>query len=113
GPFPDPRSPWQPEGVNGPSRVLNHNRFEWTDNGWQARPLAAAVVYELHIGTFTPEGTFDAALQRLDHLVELGITHIELLPVAEASGARGWGYDGASLYAPHHKYGTPESLKRL
>ncbi len=113
GPFPDPRSPWQPAGIDGPSRRLDHHRFAWHDQGWQAPPLAAAVIYELHIGTFTPRGTFTAVIERLDHLLELGITHIELMPVAEFSGSRGWGYDGVDLYAPHHAYGTPDELKTL
>lgn len=113
GPYPDPRSPWQPEGVHGPSRWVDHERFDWSDSGWQAPPLSEAVIYELHIGTFTPGGTFDSAIDRLDHLVDLGVTHVELMPVNEFSGARGWGYDGVDLYAPHHVYGGPEALKRL
>jgi maltooligosyltrehalose trehalohydrolase len=113
GPFPDPRSPWQPDGVHGPSRWVDHARFAWTDSGWQQPPLGSAVIYELHIGTFTPEGTFDSTIDRLDYLVELGVTHVELMPVAEFSGDRGWGYDGVELYAPHHVYGGPEGLKRL
>ncbi len=113
GPLPDPRSAWQPEGVHGPSRWLDHERFEWSDDGWRAAPLASAVIYELHVGTFTREATFEAAIGRLEHLVELGVTHVELLPVAEFSGTRGWGYDGVDLYAPHHAYGGPEGLKRL
>jgi maltooligosyltrehalose trehalohydrolase len=113
GPFPDPRSPWQPHGPHGQSRWVDHTRFRWTDQHWQARPLAAAVIYELHIGTFTPEGTFDAAITRLDHLVDLGVTHLEVMPVAEFEGKHGWGYDGVSLYAPHHPYGGPEGLKRF
>jgi maltooligosyltrehalose trehalohydrolase len=112
-PVPDPRSPWQPTGVLGPSRTVEHGTFAWTDDRWQAPPLASAVIYELHIGTFTPTGTFDAAIARLDHLRELGITHIELMPVNEFPGARGWGYDGADLFAPHHAYGGPDGLKRL
>jgi maltooligosyltrehalose trehalohydrolase len=112
-PLPDPRSPWQPSGVHGPSRVVDHQAFPWQDQGWQAGPLAAAVLYELHIGTFTPEGTFEAAIARLDHLVDLGITHVELMPVNEFAGSRGWGYDGVDLYAPHHAYGGPQGLKRL
>ena len=113
GPFPDPRSPWQPHGVHGASRVVDHDAFTWTDAGWQACPLAAAVIYELHVGTFTPEGTFDAAIEKLDHLVDLGITHVELMPVAAFPGSRGWGYDGVDLYAPHHFYGGPAGLKAL
>jgi maltooligosyltrehalose trehalohydrolase len=112
-PLPDPRSPWQPYGVHGPSRVLDHQVFTWTDAGWQQGPLASAILYELHVGTFTPTGTFEAAIERLDHLVALGITHIELMPVAQFPGSRGWGYDGVDLYAPHHGYGGPEGLKRL
>ena len=111
--LPDPRSSWQPHGVHGPSRVIDHQTFAWTDNRWQAGPLSAALVYELHIGTFTTQGTFDAAIERLDHIVTLGITHVELMPVAEFSGVRGWGYDGVDLFAPHHAYGGPEGLKRL
>ncbi|WP_019558642.1 malto-oligosyltrehalose trehalohydrolase [Thioalkalivibrio sp. ALE12] len=113
GPFPDPRSAWQPQGVHGPSRWLDHARFVWNDAGWQAPPLAAAVIQEIHVGTFTPAGSFDGVAERLDHLAELGVTHLELMPVAEFPGARGWGYDGVNLYAPHHAYGGPEGLKRL
>jgi maltooligosyltrehalose trehalohydrolase len=112
-PLPDPRSPWQPHGIHGPSRTLDHGTFPWTDRRWQAGPLSAAVFYELHIGTFTPNGTFKAAIEKLDHLVRLGITHVELMPVAEFSGRRGWGYDGVYPYAPHHAYGEPDDLKRL
>jgi maltooligosyltrehalose trehalohydrolase len=76
-PLPDPRSPWQPAGVHGPSRVVAHEAFAWTDAGWQPPPLASAVLYELHVGTFTPAGTFEAVIDRLDHIVKLGVTHIE------------------------------------
>src|SRR5262245_33172544 len=112
-PLPDPRSPWQPDGVHGPSRVVDHARFRWRDARWQPPPLSAAVLYELHIGTFTPEGTFAAAIDRLDHLRDLGVTHVELMPVAEFPGTRGWGYDGVDLWAPHHAYGGPDGLKTL
>jgi maltooligosyltrehalose trehalohydrolase len=112
-PLPDPRSPWQPYGIHGRSRTIDHSLFPWTDHNWRPRPLSAAVFYELHIGTFTPEGTFTAAIERLDHLVWLGVTHVELMPIAEFSGSRGWGYDGVYLYAPHHAYGEPDGLKRL
>ncbi|HVW86004.1 MAG TPA: malto-oligosyltrehalose trehalohydrolase, partial [Bryobacteraceae bacterium] len=112
-PLPDPRSPFQPHGVHGPSCTVDHSAFRWSDSGWRAPPLSSAIVYELHIGTFTPEGTFDSAISRLDHLVTLGITHIELMPVAEFSGKWGWGYDGVDLFAPHHAYGGPDGLKRL
>ncbi|HEX4067775.1 MAG TPA: malto-oligosyltrehalose trehalohydrolase [Acidobacteriaceae bacterium] len=111
--LPDPRSPWQPRGVHGPSRVLDHAAFHWTDTAWQAPPLPSAIVYELHIGTFTPEGTLDAAQTKLDALRELGITHIELCPVNSFPGVQGWGYDGVDLFAPHEPYGGPEALKRF
>jgi maltooligosyltrehalose trehalohydrolase len=112
-PLPDPRSPWQPAGVHGPSRLVDHAAFPWTDAEWRPRPLSAAVIYELHVGTFTREGTFEAAIARLPHLVQLGVTHVELMPVAAFPGTRGWGYDGVDLFAPHHAYGGPTGLKRL
>ena len=112
-PLPDPRSPWQPNGVHGPSRTVDHGAFHWTDSGWQAPPLSSAVVYELHVGTFSMEGTFAGAVGHLDHLVELGISHVELMPVQEFSGQWGWGYDGVDLFAPHHCYGEPAGLKAL
>ncbi len=112
-PLPDPRSGFQPEGPHGPSRIVDHQAFRWTDTHWQAKPLASAVIYELHIGTFTPEGTFTAAIEKLPHLVDLGVSHIEIMPIAEFQGDRGWGYDGVSLFAPHHAYGGPTELKRL
>ena len=111
--FPDPRTRFQPYGVHGVSRVVDHRAFAWSDSSFSARPLSEALIYELHVGTFTPDGTFDSAIERLDHLVELGVTHIELMPIAEFSGARGWGYDGVDLFAPHHGYGGPDALKRL
>ncbi len=88
-------------------------RSAWTDGGFQAPPLSSALIYELHVGTFTPEGTFDGVISRLDHLKDLGVTHIELLPVADFPGRFGWGYDGVALYATRHAYGGPEGLKRL
>jgi maltooligosyltrehalose trehalohydrolase len=112
-PLPDPRSPWQPYGVHGPSRTLDHSDFAWSDLRWQPPPLSSAIFYELHVGTFTPEGTFDSAIHKLDHLIQLGVTHIELMPVAEFPGERGWGYDGVDLFAPHHTYGGPSGLKRF
>ncbi len=112
-PLPDPRSAWQPHGVHGPSRLVDHGAFAWTDRDFTPAPLADAIIYELHVGTFTPRGTFDSAIARLDHLAELGITHIELMPVAQFAGVRGWGYDGVDLFAPHHAYGGPAGLKRL
>ncbi|MEU4567788.1 malto-oligosyltrehalose trehalohydrolase [Micromonospora sp. NPDC023956] len=111
--LPDPRSPWQPAGVHGPSRVYDHAAFAWSDQGWTGRQLPGSVLYELHVGTFTPEGTFDAVVDRLDHLVDLGVDMIELLPVNAFNGEYNWGYDGVCWYAPHHAYGGPEGLKRL
>ena len=113
GPFPDPRSAWQPDGVHGPSRLVDHAAFRWTDHTFEPVPLPEAVFYELHVGTFTARGTFEGVIERLDHLVGLGVTHVELLPVVEFPGVRGWGYDGVDLFAPHHAYGGPEGLKRL
>ena len=110
---PDPRSMWQPEGVDGPSRAYDHEAFTWTDGQWPGVDLASSVVYELHIGTFTPEGTFRAAIGRLDHLVELGVNVLELLPCNSFSGERGWGYDGVLWFAPHFAYGDPDDLKAL
>ncbi|MFI7576743.1 malto-oligosyltrehalose trehalohydrolase [Micromonospora sp. NPDC049497] len=112
-PLPDPRSRWQPHGVHGPSRLYDHAAFEWTDQGWTGRQLPGSVLYELHVGTFTPEGTFDAAIGRLDHLVDLGVDMIELLPVNAFNGEHNWGYDGVCWYAPHEPYGGPDGLKRL
>jgi maltooligosyltrehalose trehalohydrolase len=112
-PLPDPRSRWQPNGLAGPSRIVDHDAFRWTDDVFQARPLSAALIYELHVGTFTPDGTFAAIIDKLDYLKDLGVTHIELMPVADFPGRYGWGYDGVALYAPRHAYGGPEGLKRL
>jgi maltooligosyltrehalose trehalohydrolase len=112
-PLPDPRSPWQPYGVDGPSRMVDHTLLSWSDQSWQPSLLSSAIIYELHIGTFTPEGTFASAIDRLPHLVKLGITHVELMPVNEFSGDWGWGYDGVDLFAPHHAYGGPDGLKQF
>ncbi|MBO0684702.1 MAG: malto-oligosyltrehalose trehalohydrolase [Candidatus Dormibacteraeota bacterium] len=112
-PLPDPRSRWQPHGVHGLSRLVDPSSFVWTDAGWQGLELGRAVLYELHVGTFTPEGTFDGVIGRLDSLVSLGVDAIELMPVAEASGDRGWGYDGVDLWAPRQAYGGPAGLARL
>jgi maltooligosyltrehalose trehalohydrolase len=112
-PRPDPRSAFQPRGVHGPSRVVDHAAFAWNDTGWRGLPLSGAVLYECHVGTFSAEGTFDGAIEHLGHLADLGIGAIELMPVAEFSGRRGWGYDGVDLFAPHHAYGGPDALKRL
>jgi maltooligosyltrehalose trehalohydrolase len=110
---PDPVSRWQPAGVHGPSRVVEPEAFGWTDEGWRGPALRDYVVYELHTGTFTPEGTFEAVIPKLKHLKSLGVTAVELMPVAEFPGGRNWGYDGAHLYAPQSTYGGPEGLKRL
>jgi maltooligosyltrehalose trehalohydrolase len=110
---PDPRSAFQPAGILGLSRLVDHASFQWTDAQWQAKPLGSAVLYELHVGTFTPAGTFLAAIEKLAYLAELGITHVEIMPVNEFSGDWGWGYDGVDLFAPHHAYGTPDDLKAL
>jgi maltooligosyltrehalose trehalohydrolase len=112
--LPDPSSRSQPAGIRGPSRVVDAAAFVWTDDGWDGgAPLRDAVIYELHIGTFTPEGTFDAAVEHLCGLAELGVTHIELMPVAEFPGARGWGYDGVYISAAQSSYGGPLGLQRL
>jgi maltooligosyltrehalose trehalohydrolase len=112
-PLPDPRSQWQPNGVHGESRVVDHAAFAWSDSGWQAPPLSSALIYELHLGTFTPEGTLKAAECHLHYLKELGVTHVELMPVADFPGKRGWGYDGVDLYAPYNGYGEPGDLKHF
>lgn len=112
-PLPDPRSRHQPHGVHAESRVYDHGEFAWTDDAWTGRQLPGAVLYELHVGTFTGGGTFDAAIDRLDHLVDLGITHVELLPVNAFDGTAGWGYDGVLWGAVHEPYGGPDGLKRF
>src|SRR5437588_1733318 len=112
-PLPEPRSPWQPDGVHGWSAWVDHSAFRWTDDGWSAGELRDQVIYELHTGTFSPEGDFAGVSGRLDHIADLGVTAVELMPVGEFPGTRGWGYDGVDLYAPHHSYGGPEGLKRL
>jgi maltooligosyltrehalose trehalohydrolase len=110
---PDPRSPRQPYGVDGPSRTVDTATFTWTDAAWPGRDLRGEVVYELHVGTFTAEGTLDAAAGRLDHLVDLGVGVVELMPVAAFGGRWGWGYDGVALYAVHEPYGGPDALHRF
>ena len=113
GPFPDPASRYQPAGVHGPSQVVDTDQFAWTDSEWPGIPRDQLVLYELHVGTFTPEGTFAAASRRLPDLARLGITGIQLMPVADFPGRRNWGYDGAALFAPARCYGTPDDLRAL
>ena len=112
-PRPDPRGVSQPDGVHAASAVYDHDDFDWTDSGWRGLHLPSAILYELHVGTFTPEGTLDAATGKLDHLVGLGITGIELLPMNGFNGTHGWGYDGVALFAVHEPYGGPDALKRF
>ncbi len=110
---PDPVSRFQPQDVSGPSEVIAPGSYTWKDSAWMGRRWSEAVIYELHIGTFTPEGTFRAAMGKLDHLKYLGVTVIEIMPVGDFSGNRGWGYDGVLWYAPDSSYGCPEDLKAL
>jgi maltooligosyltrehalose trehalohydrolase len=112
-PLPDPRSRRQPTGVHGASRVYDQDGFIWTDSGWTGRGLPGSVTYELHIGTFTAKGTFGSAIERLDHLVELGVDLVEVLPVNAVDGPRNWGYDGVGWYAVTENYGGPDSFKRF
>ncbi len=113
GPFPDPASRFQPEGVHGPSEVIDPTPFPWTDAAWPGPDRDDLVIYELHVGAFTPEGTFEAAAGRLDDLAALGITAVQLLPVNAFPGRRNWGYDGVALFAPARSYGGPDDLRRL
>jgi maltooligosyltrehalose trehalohydrolase len=110
---PDPASRFQPGDVDGPSQVINPQEFQWNDGAWRGRAWEEAVIYELHVGAFTPEGTFRAVEQKLDYLCALGVTALELMPIADFPGKRNWGYDGVLLYAPDSVYGRPEDLKRL
>ncbi|MFN7024641.1 MAG: malto-oligosyltrehalose trehalohydrolase [Pseudorhizobium sp.] len=109
--IPDPASRGQKDEVNGPSLVIDPTSYEWQNAGWQGRPWEDAIIYEMHVGTFTQEGTFRSAIDKLPHLVDLGITAVEIMPVAHFGGNRGWGYDGVLLYAPHSAYGPPEDMK--
>jgi maltooligosyltrehalose trehalohydrolase len=110
---PDPASRWNPDDVHAPSAVVDPEAFTWSDGAWRGRPWEEAVIYELHIGTFTPEGTFAAAVGKLDYLADLGVTALEIMPVADFPGHRNWGYDGVLPYAPDAAYGTPDDLKHL
>ena len=110
---PDPRSALQPDGVHGPSRTVDPDTWRWTDQNWAGKDLRGSVIYELHVGTFTPEGTLDAAVSRLGHLVDLGVDIVELMPLAAFPGKAGWGYDGVGLWAVHEAYGGPDALARF
>ncbi len=110
---PDPASRFQPDDVNGASALVDPRAHQWQDDSWHGRPWEEAVIYELHVGAFTEEGTFDAAVQRLDHLAALGVTAIEIMPVADWPGRRNWGYDGVALFAPDAALGGPDAFKRL
>ncbi len=112
-PLPDPRSRRQPGGVHAASRTYDHEAFAWSDDLWPGQTLQRSVIYELHIGTFTPAGTFDAAIERLGHVVELGVDFIELLPINSFDGPHGWGYDGVGWGAVHEPYGGPDGFKRF
>jgi maltooligosyltrehalose trehalohydrolase len=111
--LPDPASRFQPEGVHGPSAVVDPRAFAWTDLGWMGTSLQHLIIYELHVGTFSPAGNFAGAAARLDEVARLGVTAIELMPVAEFPGARNWGYDGVDIFAPSRAYGTPDDLRSL
>ena len=110
---PDPASRFQPDGVHGPSQVIDSSRYQWNDNEWRGIPLEQYIIYELHVGVFTPQGTFDGIISRLDYLCDLGITAVELMPVAQFPGERNWGYDGVCPFAPQNSYGGPDGLKSL
>ncbi|GAA1477689.1 hypothetical protein GCM10009623_21350 [Nocardioides aestuarii] len=112
-PVPDPRSLRQPEGVHGRSRTFDATAHDWSDEGWHGRPLAGSVLYELHLGTFTSEGTLDAAIERLDHLVDIGVGFVELMPVNAFNGPHGWGYDGVLWSCVHEEYGGPAAYQRF
>ena len=111
--YPDPASRRQPEGVHGPSEVVDPSAFAWSDQGWSGVDMERLVIYEMHVGTFTPEGTFDAAAQRLPALADLGVTAVQLMPVADFEGSRNWGYDGVDLFAPSMSYGGADGLRRF
>src|SRR4029077_16615635 len=110
---PDPASRFQPEGVHGPSQLLSHGEFDWNDIGWRGLSIRELVFYEIHVGTFTPEGTFDAIIPRLRNLRDLGVTAVELMPVAQFPGHRNWGYDGVFPFCPQSSYGGEAGLRRL
>ena len=109
--YPDPASRFQPEGVHGPSEIVDPE-FPWDDHGWKGLPFKAFIIYELHVGTFTKEGTFEAIIPRLDYLRDLGVTAIELMPVTQFPGYRNWGYDGVYPFAPQNTYGRPSGFEK-
>ena len=111
--YPDPASRFQPKGPQGPSQIVDPGAFEWTDHDWRGVHLAGQIIYEMHVGTFTRQGTWDAAAGELEALADLGITVLEIMPVADFTGSFGWGYDGVDLYAPTRLYGTPDDLRRF
>ena len=113
GDWPDPASRFNPDGVHGPAQVIDPCEYEWQDDAWRTPALSGLVLYELHLGTFTPEGTFRAAIDKLDHLVQLGVNAVEIMPIADFPGSRNWGYDGVLLYAPARAYGSPNDLRAL
>ena len=112
-PLPDPASLYQPDGIHGPSELVNRNEYDWNDKDWKGLALAEMIIYEIHTGTFTPEGNFDGIIGKLDYLVDLGINTIELMPVAQFPGTRGWGYDGVFPFAVQNSYGGIHKLKQL
>ena len=109
--FPDPASRFQPNGPHGPSQIIDPATFEWSDDQWQGVSREGQVLYEMHIGTFTPEGTWAAAMEQLPHLADLGVTILEVMPVADFPGRFGWGYDGVNLFAPVRLYGGPDDFR--
>jgi len=111
--LPDPASNYQPDGVHGPSEIVDHSLFKWDDENWTPHSLEDYIIYELHIGTFTKEGTFNSAIDKIPHLLELGITTVEIMPIAQFPGKRNWGYDGVYPFAPQNSYGGPAGLKNL
>jgi len=113
GPFPDPASRFQPSGPHGPSQIVDAAKFQWTDRAWRGAKLESQIIYEMHVGTFTPEGTWQAATEQLSALAELGLTVLEVMPVADFVGTFGWGYDGVNLFAPTRNYGSPDDFRRF
>ncbi len=111
--YPDPASRFQPDGPHGPSQIIDPKAFRWTDGSWRGVALEHQVIYEMHIGTFTPQGTWAGAIEQLEELAAIGITVIEVMPVADFPGSFGWGYDGVNLFAPTHLYGAPDDMRRF